>query len=116
MNQQKAFEIVRCRAAKGVSADELTAALPALGEFLLEQPGFIQREFGQLVGADGQPAAEWIDLVTWESFEAAEKAAQKAMESEKCAPIFALMDMESVRMEHAVALGQTLAGQEAARI
>jgi len=53
--------------------------------FLAEQPGFIQREL--LKGQDGQ----WVDLVHWESEEAAARAMEQAANSPVCLEYFKLM-------------------------
>jgi hypothetical protein len=70
------------------SADEarLLRASDALQEgFLAKQPGFIRREL--LKGKDGQ----WVDLVYWESPEAAARAVQEAANSPVCFEYFRLM-------------------------
>lgn len=70
------------------SADEasLLRASDALQSgFLAKQPGFIRREL--LKGKDGQ----WVDLVYWESPEAAARAVQEAANSPVCFEYFRLM-------------------------
>src|SRR5918997_2398355 len=70
------------------SADEtrLLRASDALQEgFLAKQPGFIRREL--LKGQDGQ----WVDLVYWESAEAAARAMEQAANSPACLEYFQLM-------------------------
>ena len=54
-------------------------------EFLARQPGFIRREL--LKGQNGQ----WVDLVYWESEDAAGRAMQDAMNSPVCLEYFRLM-------------------------
>ena len=70
------------------SADEasLLRASDALQSgFLANQPGFIRREL--LKGEEGQ----WVDLVYWESEEAAAQAMQQAAASPTCLEYFRLM-------------------------
>ena len=70
------------------SADEarLVRASDALqAGFLSRQPGFLRREL--LKGQDGQ----WVDLVYWESEEAAARAMQEAASSPACFEYFQLM-------------------------
>ena len=42
----------------------------------------------------------WIDVVWWCSLAEARAAAERAMSSESCVPMFALIDMESTLMLH----------------
>ena len=52
----------------------------------------------------GEPKAaeggRWVDVVWWRSMEDAKAAAERAMTSESCAPMFALIDMTSTLMLH----------------
>jgi hypothetical protein len=54
-------------------------------DFLSKQPGFVRREL--LKGRDGQ----WVDLVYWESDEAAAEAMRRATGSVVCTEYFQLM-------------------------
>ena len=72
--------------ADGVDEARLLRASDGLQTgFLAEQPGFIRREL--LKGQDGQ----WVDLVYWESDEAATRAMQQAASSPICLEYFHLM-------------------------
>jgi hypothetical protein len=42
----------------------------------------------------------WIDILWWDTMETARAAAELAMTSESCTPMFALIDMESALMLH----------------
>jgi hypothetical protein len=42
----------------------------------------------------------WIDLVWWDSLEAAESAADASLSSDSCAPMFELIDKDSMLMLH----------------
>lgn len=63
----------------------LRASETLQAEFLGKQPGFLRREL--LKGADRQ----WVDLVYWESRDAAEAAVRRAQESPVCYQYFQLM-------------------------
>lgn len=72
--------------AQGVDEAALLAASDALQEaFLAGRPGFVRREL--LRGSDGQ----WVDLVEWESEEAAARAVEDAARSEACFRYFRIM-------------------------
>lgn len=65
---------------------ELIAASEALqNDFLSRQRGLIRREL--LKGQNGQ----WVDLVVWESRDAADQAVKNAAESPVCFQYFQLM-------------------------
>ncbi|GAB4577760.1 MAG: hypothetical protein Fur0022_04920 [Anaerolineales bacterium] len=69
-----------------VNEAELIAASEALQDgFLSQQRGFIRREL--LKGQNGQ----WVDLVVWESKDAADQAVKNAAESPVCFRYFQLM-------------------------
>ncbi len=91
----KLLELVVFRLNEGVSREELLSTVDAVSGWISEQPGFISREL--LNDAEG---GRWIDLVWWRTLEDAQAAAEKAMTSEACAPMFALIDMESTLMVH----------------
>jgi hypothetical protein len=63
----------------------LQASAALQQDFLARQPGFIRREL--LRGKENQ----WVDLVYWESMEAAEQAAHIAAASPVCYAYFQLM-------------------------
>jgi len=72
--------------ADGVDEARLLRASDGLQTaFLAGQPGFIRREL--LKGQDGQ----WVDLVHWESEDAATRAMERAASSQVCLDYFKLM-------------------------
>lgn len=72
--------------ADGANEERLLRASEALqADFLGRQAGFIRREL--IHGPDGQ----WVDIVHWESIEAAETAMRNAAESPVCREYFHLM-------------------------
>jgi hypothetical protein len=44
----------------------------------------------------------WVDVIWWETMEDAHAAAELSQTSESCAPMFALIEMESALMLHGV--------------
>ena len=72
--------------ANGVDEATLLRASDALQEgFLAKPPGFVRRDL--LKGEDGQ----WVDLVHWETSDAAAQAMEQAMRSPACSEYFSLM-------------------------
>ena len=92
----KVLELVVFKLNDGVSRERLLGTSDAVSAWALEQPGFISREL--LHDAEG---GRWIDLVWWQTMQDAHAAAEAAMSSESCAPMFGLIDMESTLMIHA---------------
>ena len=89
------LELVVFKLKDGVSGDELLGTVDAVSEWIAKQPGFVSREL--LHDAGGE---RWIDIVRWRGMDDAHAAAELAMSSESCAPMFALIDMESMLMAH----------------
>jgi hypothetical protein len=61
------------------------------------QPGFISRDLSHNAEQD-----KWIEVVYWASLHDAEAAAKVPEGSEQCAPMFALIYMESALFLHAI--------------
>jgi hypothetical protein len=96
-SEAKVLELVVFRLNEGVSREQFLATNDAASTWIAHQPGFISHEL--LHDADGDL---WIELAWWETMETAHAAAQKAMTSDSCSPMFALIDMESTLMAHGV--------------
>ena len=90
------LELVVFRLRAGVSREQLLGTVDPVSEWIGEQPGFVSREL-----AHDEEGDRWIDVVWWESIEQAQAAAERAMSSESCAPMFSLIDMDSTLMLHA---------------
>lgn len=88
-----AFELVRFRAATGVTPAQMQAHWRGSLDWTRRQPGFVDRR----LMCDDQ--GEWTDLVEWESLEAA-RSAQNAFNpaDPELAAIVAAIDMASVSM------------------
>ncbi len=92
---QKVLELVVFKLNEGVSREQLLGTVDPVSAWIAEQPGFISRELAH--DAEGD---RWVDVVWWRSAAEAHAAAERAMTSESCAPMFALIDMESMLMLH----------------
>jgi hypothetical protein len=102
-------ELAIFKTKEGVTREELLAASGPVSEWAARQPGFISRDL--TYSADGDT---WIDVVWWDSAEAAHGAAQLAMTSESCAPMFGLIDMDATRMIHGTrVMPSVVAGRDA---
>jgi hypothetical protein len=93
--ESKVLELVVFELNDGVSREQFLGTNDAVSAWIAKQPGFISRELSH--DAEGD---RWIDLIWWESLEHAGAAAELAMSSESCTPMFALIDMESMLMLH----------------
>jgi antibiotic biosynthesis monooxygenase (ABM) superfamily enzyme len=89
------LELVVFELVEGATREQLLATVDPVSAWIGEQPGFVSREL--VHDAEGD---RWIDVVWWESMEQAHAASERAMSSESCAPMFALIDMESTLMVH----------------
>jgi hypothetical protein len=92
----RVLELVVFKLDEGVSRAEFLATNDAVSAWISRQPGFVSRDLSY--DADGD---RWVDVLWWETMEAARTAAELAMTSEACAPMFSLIDMESTLMVHA---------------
>ena len=92
---EKVLELVVFKLNEGVSREQFRRTVDPVSSWIATQPGFVSREL--FYDADGD---RWIDLVRWRTMEDAQTAAELAMTSESCAPMFALIDMESTLMAH----------------
>jgi hypothetical protein len=91
----KVLELVVYKLNEGVSRDQFLGTNDAVSSWISRQPGFISRDLAY--DAEGD---RWIDVIWWETMENAGAAAELSQTSESCAPMFALIDMESALMLH----------------
>jgi hypothetical protein len=94
--ESKVLELVVFKLAPGVSREQFLGAAEGLSDWIRQQPGFISRELSHDPEGD-----RWIEVVWWRTMADAKAAAERAMSSESCAPMFALIDMDSTEMIHA---------------
>jgi hypothetical protein len=93
--EAKVLELVVYKLNEGVSREQFLATNPSVASWVSSQPGFISRDC--VYDAEGD---RWVDVIWWEMIENAGAAADLAMNSEACAPMFALIDMQSMLMLH----------------
>ena len=93
--ERKVLELVVFKLNDGATREQLLDTVDPVSEWIAEQPGFVSRELSY--DADGD---RWIDVVRWRTMEDAHAASERAMTSPACAPMFALIDMESTLMLH----------------
>jgi hypothetical protein len=91
----KVLELVVFNLRAGASREELLGTVDAVSAWIAEQPGFVSRAL-----VEDHDGDRWIDVVWWRSIAEAQAAAERAMGSESCAPMFRLIDMESTLMVH----------------
>jgi hypothetical protein len=91
----KTLELVVFTLRDGVGRDQFLPTVEPVSAWIGEQPGFISRELSYDSHAD-----RWIEVVWWETREAAEAAAELALTSETCAPMFAAIEMDDLLMAH----------------
>ena len=93
----RTLELVVYELSEGVSREQFVATNGAVSNWISKQPGFISREL--VYDGDGD---RWVDVIWWETMEDARAAAELSQTSESCAPMFALIDIESALMLHGV--------------
>jgi hypothetical protein len=93
--ESKVLELVVFKLAAKVTRQQFLGTVDAVSNWISRQPGFISRELCH--DAEGD---RWIEVIWWRTMGDAQAAAELAMTSESCAPMFALIDMESTLMAH----------------
>jgi hypothetical protein len=92
----RVLELVLFKLKDGATREQLLATVDGVTRWAGSQPGFVSRDLAYSEADD-----RWIDVVWWESLEDAEAAAGAAMSSPSCAPMFALIDDDSMLFLHA---------------
>jgi antibiotic biosynthesis monooxygenase (ABM) superfamily enzyme len=95
VNAGKVLELVVYKLNEGVSREQFLATNGPASAWLRDQPGFISRELAHESEGD-----RWVDVVWWDTLDNATTAAEHALSSESCSPMFALIDTESMLMLH----------------
>lgn len=91
---QPTLEQVRFRTQEDVTEDALLQAAETTSSWLKQQPGFSYRTL--VCDTDGT----WTDLIYWSSLENAKAASEAFMGSVETKPFMALIDPETVKMQH----------------
>ena len=93
--ETKVLELVVFKLAADATREQFLATVDQVSNWISSQPGFISRELCE--DAEG---GRWIEVIWWRTPADAQAAAELAMTSESCAPMFGLIDMESTLMLH----------------
>lgn len=88
------FEIVIFSVRKGVTKSQLIESAEPVNNWVRKQPGFLDRK---LISGDTD---KFVEIVRWNSLKQAHAASELAESSPECAPMFALIDMESTTFLH----------------
>jgi hypothetical protein len=91
----KVLELVVFKLRGRVNREQFLGTVDGVSAWAEQQPGFISRELSY--DAEGD---RWIDLLWWRSMDDAKAAAEAALDSELCAPMFGLIDSASSTMIH----------------
>jgi hypothetical protein len=91
----KTIELVVFELNEGVTHEEFMSTVPAVSEWVSTQPGFVSREL-VYSPEDGK----YIEIVWWRSRAEADAAAEAALSSPTCAPMFGRIAMDSMLMLH----------------
>jgi hypothetical protein len=105
-NDGHVIEIAVFKLKDGVTRKQLLDTVDAVSEWAQRQPGFLSRDLTYSHEEDS-----WIDVIWWESKSAAHTAAEVAMTSESCAPMFALIDLEGIQMLHGERVTKSVANE-----
>jgi hypothetical protein len=92
----KTLELVVFKLAEGVPRERFLETVDGVSAWAREQPGFISRDLSY--DAEGD---RWVEVVWWRTMDDAHAAAERAMQSEACAPMFGLIEEESTLMIYA---------------
>lgn len=77
----------------GVTREQFLGTVDAVSAWALRQPGFLARELSY-VPADGR----WVEVVRWETNDAADRAAEAELSAEACQPMFGLIDWDTIQI------------------
>jgi len=88
------LEIVKFKAKEGIAEAQFREAMISLDGTMKHQDGFLGRELLKN-GEEG-----WIDIVRWENSAAARKAQEEVMQNQECLAVFALIDDDSIELDH----------------
>jgi hypothetical protein len=93
----RVLELVVFNLKEGVATERFLATIDAVSEWARTQPGFVSRDLSHVPAED-----RWIEVVYWRTLGDAEAAADAAQGSTACAPMFALIDTDSMLFLHGV--------------
>ena len=94
-DNNKVLELVAFRLADGVTHEEFLATVDSVSQWVKTQPGFISRELVYAAEED-----QYVEVVWWRSLDEAHAAAEAAMNSNSCLPMFSKIQLESATFLH----------------
>jgi len=92
---QPILELVVFKLKEGATREAFLGTVDAVSAWAQTQPGFVSRDLCYSAADD-----RWVEIVWWDTLQDAEAAADAAMSSASCAPMFRLIDMESMLFLH----------------
>jgi hypothetical protein len=98
MEAGSVLELVVFKLSPGVTQAEFLESNEPVSSWIAGQPGFISRDLSYEAEGD-----RWVDVIWWETLEEAEAASQRALGSDTCAPMFAMIEMDDMLFLHAEA-------------
>jgi hypothetical protein len=90
---QRVLELVVFKLRSGATREDLLNTVDGVSRWAQTQPGFVSRDLTYSAAED-----RWIDVIWRKGIEEAESAAAAALSSDSCAPMFDLIDTESMLM------------------
>ncbi len=90
-----ALELVVFQLNEGTDRERFIEAAAIATDWIKTQPGFVSRELSHSVSED-----RWVEVVWWKTMQDAKAAAEAAVTSESCSPMFSMVDLESALMLH----------------
>ncbi|WP_070966061.1 hypothetical protein [Vibrio sonorensis] len=104
---ENVLELVSFKLNKGVTENDLLEAAEQSQKFVSTLPGFCYRSLSHNAETN-----EWTDSVYWSSMEEALNAGKQFPSSADCAPLMALIDAPTVKMQHSVVKMKTCGSQQ----
>lgn len=91
--QQQVLDLVTFKLRDGVTREQFLDTVDPVSQWASRQPGFVSRELSYCAADD-----KWIEVVHWASQAEADAAAADEANAQECAPMFGMIDMESLSM------------------
>ena len=103
-HENHVLELATFKLKSGVTEEQFNFANESLSGWARRQPGFVSRNLSY-----NKAEQTYIDVVYWESMAAAQAADEISMNSEECAPLFGMIEDDSVKLVHAVPVTSAVA-------
>ncbi|CAM2946398.1 hypothetical protein [Vibrio neptunius] len=94
---ENVIEIVSFKLLAGTTSEDFIVAANQSQKFVATLKGFQYRSLSHNAEND-----TWTDVVYWDSMEDAKSAGEQFVHCAECQPLMALIDSESVNMQHQV--------------